>query len=136
MNLTFRGPCIVSTRIIRCISNKMQLYTVFLSLETALHVSGGISTHHQEHIQLYLQYLVLVQPLLPPATIVEELDLLCVWCYCHLPLSWKSWNWFECSVGNVLICFGAFASATAPKQTNTFPTLHSNQFQLFHNSGR
>jgi len=39
----------------------MQRYTVYLSLETALHVSGGISTHHQEHIQLYLQHLVLVK---------------------------------------------------------------------------
>ena len=27
----------------------MQLYTFYLYLETALHVSGGISTHHQEH---------------------------------------------------------------------------------------
>ena len=27
--------------------------------KTALHVSGGIFTHHQEHTQLYLQYLVL-----------------------------------------------------------------------------
>jgi len=25
-----------------------------LYLETALHVSGGTSTHHQEHVQLYL----------------------------------------------------------------------------------
>ena len=37
------------------ISNKMQLYTVYLYLQTALHVSGGTSTHHQESIQLYLQ---------------------------------------------------------------------------------
>ena len=44
-------------------------------LKTALHVSGGISTHHQEHTQLYLQYLVLVKPLLLPAAIVEELEL-------------------------------------------------------------
>jgi hypothetical protein len=21
--------------------------------------------------------------------------------YCYLPLSWKSWNWFECAVGGV-----------------------------------
>jgi len=28
----------------------MQHYTVYLFLETALHVSGGASTHHQEHI--------------------------------------------------------------------------------------
>ena len=34
---------------------------VYLSLETAQHVLGGISTHHQERIQLYLQHLVLCQ---------------------------------------------------------------------------
>jgi len=43
--------------------------------ETALHVSGDISTYHQEHTQLYLQYLVLVKQLLLPADIVEELEL-------------------------------------------------------------
>ena len=42
----------------------MQHYTVYLHLETALHVSGGTSTHHQERIQLYLQHLVFVTPLL------------------------------------------------------------------------
>jgi hypothetical protein len=56
----------------------MQRYTVYLyletALETALHVSGGTSTHHQERIQLYLQYLVFVTPLLPSAAIVEELE--------------------------------------------------------------
>jgi hypothetical protein len=40
-DLTFMGTYIV------IISNKMQRYTVYLYLETALHVSGGISTHHQ-----------------------------------------------------------------------------------------
>jgi hypothetical protein len=45
----------------------MQRYTVYLYLETALHVSGGTSTHHQEHTQLYLQHLVVVKPLLLPA---------------------------------------------------------------------
>jgi hypothetical protein len=54
----------------------MQRYTVYLSLETAVHISGGISTHHQEHTQLYLQHLTLVKPLLLPATIVEELKLI------------------------------------------------------------
>ena len=38
-----------------------------LYLETALHVSGGTTTHYQEHIQLYLQHLVFVTPLLLPA---------------------------------------------------------------------
>ena len=44
-------------------------------LETALHVSGGTSTHHQERKQLYLQRLVFVTPLLLSAAIVEELEL-------------------------------------------------------------
>ena len=43
--------------------------------ETALRVSGGIFTHHHEHTQLYLQYLVLVKPLLLPAANVERLEL-------------------------------------------------------------
>jgi hypothetical protein len=61
------GPCIVR------ISNKMQRYTVYLYLETALHISGGTSTHHQERIQLYLQHLVFATPLLLSAAMVEEL---------------------------------------------------------------
>jgi hypothetical protein len=75
------GPCIVS--IFQYISNKMQCYTVYLYLETALHVSGGTFTHHQECIQLYVQHLIFVHR------------------YCYLPLSWKSWNRFECAVGGV-----------------------------------
>jgi hypothetical protein len=68
----FIDPCIVS--IFQYISNKMQRYTVCLCLETALHVSGGIFTHHQDRIQLYLQHLVFVTPLLLSACIVEELE--------------------------------------------------------------
>ena len=72
-DLRFMGPLIVS--IFQYISNKMQRYTVYLYLQTALHVSGSTSTHHQESIQLYLQHLVFVTPLLLSATIVEELEL-------------------------------------------------------------
>jgi hypothetical protein len=50
------------------------LHSLFY-LETALHVSGGTTTHHQERKQLYLQHLVFVTPLLPSAAIVEELEL-------------------------------------------------------------
>jgi hypothetical protein len=39
-DLTFMGTCIVS------LSNKLQRYTVYLYLETALHVSGGTSTRN------------------------------------------------------------------------------------------
>jgi anti-anti-sigma regulatory factor len=72
-DLTFMDSCIVSIFHYTRISNKMQRYTVYLCLETALHVSGGISTHHQERIQLYLQHLVFVTPLLLSAAMVEEL---------------------------------------------------------------
>jgi hypothetical protein len=73
INLTCRIPYIVG--IFQYISNKMQCYTVYLFLETALHVSGGISNHNQEHTQLYLRHLVLFKPVLLPAAIVEELEL-------------------------------------------------------------
>ena len=72
----------------------------------ALHVSGGISTHHQEHIRLYLQYLVLVKR------------------YCYLPLLWESWNWFECGVGIVPICFGA--AALLPHQNRSVQNVTEN----------
>jgi hypothetical protein len=52
----------------------MQRYTDYLYLEIALHVSGGTSTHHQERIQLYLQHLLFVTPLLLSAAIVEKLE--------------------------------------------------------------
>jgi hypothetical protein len=71
-DLTFMGPCIVS--LFQYISNKMQRYTVYLYLETALHVLGGTFTHHQERIQLYVQHLLFVTPLLLSAAIVEELE--------------------------------------------------------------
>jgi hypothetical protein len=52
----------------------MQRYTVYLYPETALLVSGGTSTYHQELIRLYLQRLVFFTPLLLSAAIVEELE--------------------------------------------------------------
>jgi hypothetical protein len=63
----------------------MQRYTVYLYLETALHVSGGTSTHHQERKQLYRQHLVFVTPLLLSAAIVEELEPVRVCCGWRMP---------------------------------------------------
>jgi hypothetical protein len=84
------GPCIIS------ISNKMQRYAVYLYLETALHVSGGTSTHHQERTQLYLQHLVFVTPLLLSAAIVEELELVRVCC------GWRTPCYEGCELTNFL----------------------------------
>src|SRR5215475_5791990 len=61
----------------------MQRHTVYLYLETALHVSGGTSTHQQERINCIYSIWYLSHR------------------YCYLPLSWKSWNRFECAVGGV-----------------------------------
>jgi hypothetical protein len=68
----FMGPCIVS--IFQYISNNMQRYTVYLYLETTVHVLGATSTHHQERIQLYLHHLIFVTQLLLSAAMVEELE--------------------------------------------------------------
>jgi hypothetical protein len=77
-DLMFMGPCIVS--LFQYISNKMQRYTIYVYLETAVHVSVGTPTHHQERIQLDLQHLVFVTPLLLSDTIVEELEPVWVCC--------------------------------------------------------
>jgi len=50
------------------------LHSLFF-METALHVSCGTITHHQERKQLYLQHLLFVTPLLLPVAVVEELEL-------------------------------------------------------------
>jgi glutaredoxin-related protein len=76
-DLKYMGPCILS--IFQYISKKIECHTVYLYLKTALHVSCGTSTHHHERIQLYLQHLVFVTPLLLSAAIVEELEPVSVW---------------------------------------------------------
>jgi len=43
---------------------RFKITQVIYFWKTALHVSGGVSTRHQEHTRVYLQYLVLVK-LLP-----------------------------------------------------------------------
>jgi hypothetical protein len=45
------------------IQQEATLHSLFY-LETALHVSDGTSTHHQEREQLYVQHLVFITPLL------------------------------------------------------------------------
>jgi len=90
-------------------------------METALHVSGRTITHHQERIQLYLQHLVFVTPLLLYAAIVEELELCngngvtnsrCCRYSCMRPDD--GWRYH-------------------PKHVEQFPDI--NQFHLLHDSG-
>jgi len=79
--LTFMGPCIVI--IFQYISNIMQRYTVYFIWK--------------------LLYMFRVIPL--PIIRSANNCIYSIWYlshrYCYLPLSWKSWNWFECAVGGV-----------------------------------
>ena len=43
--------------------------------------------------------------------------------YCYLPLLWKSWNWFECGVGIVLICFGAVQFTQCTRTSSNSSTI-------------
>jgi hypothetical protein len=86
-------PPTVSSKIIHipiCIQQDATLHNLFY-LDTALHVSGGTTAHHQERKQLYLQHLAFVTPLLLPAAIVEELELISVCCGWRTPPT-AHWN--------------------------------------------
>ena len=68
---------IVLCNVISCILIYVQQEATLHSvcyLETALHVSGGTTTYHQERKQLYPHHLVFVTPLLLPATISNAVD--------------------------------------------------------------
>jgi len=56
----------ISYHILIYIQQDTTLHSLFYP-ETALHVLGGIITHHQGRKQLYLQHLVFVTALLLPA---------------------------------------------------------------------
>ena len=64
----------LSSNILIYIQQDATLHSLFY-LETALHISGGTTTHHQDRKQLYLQHLVFVTPLLLSAAIMGELEL-------------------------------------------------------------
>jgi hypothetical protein len=55
------------------IQQDVTLHSLFY-LETALHVLGGTTNHHEERKQLYLQHLVFVTPLLPSAAIPDAVN--------------------------------------------------------------
>jgi hypothetical protein len=77
-------PLLIShlLKIFQYISNKMQRYTVYLYLETALHVSCSTSTHNQERIQLFLRYLAFchtVTAILQPFNITHGCTSCCLY---------------------------------------------------------
>ena len=93
INLTFMGPCIVS------------ILSIYFQQDATLHslfISGKL--------------LYMFQVVSPPIIRSTHNCIYSIWYlsnrYCYLLLLWKSWSWFECSVGNVLICFGQFPHHT------------------------
>jgi len=85
-HLTFRGPCIASIFLLIYFQQDATLHSSFLEncstcFEWYLHPSSG--AHNCIYSIWYLSNR-----------------------YWYLSLLWKNWNWFECSVGIVLICFG------------------------------
>jgi hypothetical protein len=91
-------------------------------LETALHVSGGTTTHYQERKQLYLQHLVFVTMLLLPAAIVEELKRSSVYS-CSFSILYSNIYPTRCNVtqlilsGNCSTCFGLYHHPSSEAQT-------------------
>jgi hypothetical protein len=122
------GLCILSVFQYTRISNKMQRCTDYLYLENALRVSGGTSTHHQERIQLYLQCLVFVTPLLLSAAIVEELEWVSVCC------GWSTPPTAQVVKSSVIkgACLMGLIIVSTDKQLQTFrENLLSNIFVIF-----
>ena len=87
----------------------MQLYTVYLYLETALHVSGGTSTNHQEHINYIYSIWYLSHR------------------YCYLPLSRRSWKRFEWQIPDAIdtiVCAPDDRWRYHPKHVEQFPDIN------------
>ena len=57
------------------------------------------------HSLFYLETALMFRVVPPPMIRSANNSIYSIWylsrCSCYLPLSWKSWNWFECAVGGV-----------------------------------
>jgi len=53
---------------------RCKVFSIYLFLKIALHVSGGSSAHHQEHKTVH-RASGTVRPILLPAAIVDEMEL-------------------------------------------------------------
>ena len=89
--LTFRGPCIVNIFLFIYFQQDATLQSLF--------ISGKL--------------LCIFRVVSPPIIRSTHNCIYSIWYlsnrYCYLLLLWKCWNWFECGVEIVLICFGAIA---------------------------
>jgi hypothetical protein len=50
--------------------------------------------------------------------------------YCYLPLSWKSWNRFECAVGGVTLCNVASCWIYIGILLGAHPVLHISRISV------
>jgi hypothetical protein len=114
------GPCIVI--IFQYISNNMQRYTVYFIWK--------------------LLYIFRVIP--PPIIRSANNCIYSIWYlsrrYCYLPLSWKSWNRFECAVGgdiywNIFTMHGPI-NVKSPNNTSKWQMGFSSAFKGLMGKGK
>ena len=77
-----------------------------LAMELANGILIYISNKNQRYTVYYMWKLLYMFRMVPPPIIRSSCNCIySIWYlsqrYCYLPLSWKSWNWFECAVGGV-----------------------------------
>jgi len=81
----------------------------------------------QRYTVYFIWKLLYMFRVVPPPTIRNACNCIySIWYlsdrYCYLPLSWKSWNWFECAVG------GVDTVACAPDDGWRYHPKHADQF--------
>ena len=54
-------------------TNKMQLFGLFIYSHSALHVSDNVFAHHQEHLTAFTASAIV--PMLLPAGVMDEMEL-------------------------------------------------------------
>jgi hypothetical protein len=103
--LTFMGPCIVSVFLLIHFQQAVTLHSLFISRKL-----------------LYMFRVVFPPIIRSTHSCIYSISYLSNR-YCYLPLLWNIWNWFECSVGVVLICFGV----VQPHQNKSIQLPHHTQ---------
>jgi len=77
------------------------------TLTYKIQTPGNYPQENIQHYTVYFIWKLLYMFRVAPSPIIRSANncIYSIWYlshrYCYLPLSWKSWNWFECAVGGV-----------------------------------
>jgi hypothetical protein len=94
------------TFVIQAPRTLLPVYQTERCYETEWSIFQYISNKMQRCADYYIWKLLYMFQAVPPPIIRSAYNCIySIWYlshrYCYLPLSWKSWNWFECAVGGV-----------------------------------